>query len=624
MKKTKDITISSKTLKRTSATLPDKSDAEIDLEFYRQILQEGKSAHKEAHDAIAEAMEYYVGNIFTEDQKRIMLAEGKPPLEINLTQKPVNSVVGYYAQMMGDLRAFPQQGGDAATADVLSEALKWNITQFDGQDEFIAAVLDSVIGGLGCVFCYLDYDFDPIDGDLRFIQIDPKSVLFDPATKRIDWTDCGYVIYRNFIEKDLLKGEFEDFIDEIDEVKPSHGNDSDFGMFGVDNPRKDNSYLMVDEIYYRKYRKVMALAAPVEMGMDGMPVVDPETGEAPEREIIVLEYNKAAMKEMAAQGFDVLSVKTTKIIHRMVVIEEQTVVYNEPYDESPHHYPIVPAFFLFTPTASTWRDRYQGLERSLAPLNDEECKRRSQMLAAALTQPFGVTYIEEGMTNLDDFVTKTAAGWFVKYRGNPPIPGRSDFSALSALQQLSMNTRNDMREVGPNPDFLGMVGSQGGSGPSAPGITVSMRQQQATVTLQLSYRNLTRAHRQLGRVALSIMQNNWSTDKFRKICDREIPQNFDKSRYDAVYDVIVDETTGSKTFQFATFSQIMQLEQMGIAVPQQLKIKYSGIPAQDAQEILDYNAQMMQAQQMTQGMPPGMPPGMPQGPGGQPPENTPQ
>lgn len=546
------------------------------LRAYNEARSEAQKAHAESFDKIIKAFDYYAGDHFTDEERQELLDSGRPPIETNLCKKPVDAVVGYFAQNLGDIKAFPVEGADSAHAEVLSQALKWNMVQMGGRYRVLQAVQSATICGLGFISAYIDYTDDIVDGNIKYKAINPRSVFIDPGTTEPDLSDSSYLIYRTFIDKGVLVAEFKDYADEIASMVSSR-DDAILADTRPDELREE-SPLMVDEYWYRSYRE---MAAYYVEGMADYVVVDYSESERR----MELEANSSAR---------LITTKTVPIIRRAVIIEGKLVVSDDDAPDSLKYFPIIPFFFTYVPEAEGWENKFQGVVRGLVAHNDEVNKLHSQIISVALQQPLSGHYVEENSI-VDEEEYKAASGpaKIIRYRGAKPEPIRGEFGALQAILQIDAIARGNIRESGPNPDFLGNI--DGGSGPSAPGVTVEARRQAALVSMQTGFENFSQALRVLGRVTVDMMLQNWSTEKFDKVCDIEIPEDFDSIRESSVFDCIIDEAPAQKTYMFAIFNQLIELVRLGIPVQVMMPslIKYSGIPPAEQEQILGGLQQMM-------------------------------
>lgn len=218
------------------------------LRAYNEARSEAQKAHAESFDKIIKAFDYYAGDHFTDEERQELLDSGRPPIETNLCKKPVDAVVGYFAQNLGDIKAFPVEGADSAHAEVLSQALKWNMVQMGGRYRVLQAVQSATICGLGFISAYIDYTDDIVDGNIKYKAINPRSVFIDPGTTEPDLSDSSYLIYRTFIDKGVLVAEFKDYADEIASMVSSR-DDAILADTRPDELREE-SPLMVDEYWY--------------------------------------------------------------------------------------------------------------------------------------------------------------------------------------------------------------------------------------------------------------------------------------------------------------------------------------------------------------------------------------
>lgn len=552
------------------------------LEMYREMVEEARSSLEQFSKDADEAVAAYCGKLLPDSVKAELLSKGIPPIEVNLCEKPVHVVQGYYSQIMGDIGAFPVENADDYSATILSQAIKWNMMHKNIRDEVLQAIKSSIICGIGFIELKMNYDVDIINGDIEATNLRYSQVLWDPMAMSPTLADAQYIIKRSFMQKRELMDLYEDYAKEIDEMTPIEKDNSAMATIDIPNKRKGSNYIIVDEVWYKDYKQKAVVVF----------VDEDEEGNKITQRIEVNDYKRGDKKKIEEAGGTVLGVKLVPIVKRMVVVNTELVVYDSMEPEY-QEFPIVAFMYNYTPDAKNWEDKVRGLVKVIRPHNDEINKRKSQMMAVTLQQPLSGHYVEESsLVSLEDFKMRSGPGRIIRYRGIKPEPIRGDFSALSALIQLDQMSRNDIYDSGPNPDLLG---GTGGSGPSAPGITVQTRQRTALTAMQSAFDNFNRSLKQVGRLMVNMMLTNWETEKFERICDSDIPENFDELRETAVYDIIIDEKANDKLYQFGVFNSLLELAKMGFPIDPMLLLEYSGIDAKAKEMQRQY--MMQQAQQ---------------------------
>lgn len=554
------------------------------LERYKDMIKEAEASLKQFMTDAKEAVLAYCGKLLPDNVKAELIEKGIPPIEVNLCEKPVHVVQGYYSQIMGEPGAFPVENADSYSASIISQAIKWNMLHKNIRDEILQAVKSAVISGIGFLELKMDYDTDIINGDISAQCLRYSQVLWDPLATSPTLSDAQYIIKRSFAQRRELADVYDDYAEEIMELKPIDKDDSDLINIELPHKRSDNDYVIVDEVWYKDYRK-KAVVAYIETDIQGNQVV---------QKIEVNDYKRSDKKKIEATGGQILGVKLIPIIKRMVVINAELIVYDEVEPEY-SEFPIIAFVYNYTPDAENWEDKIRGLVKTIKPHNDEINKRKSQMMAVTLQQPLSGHYVEESsLVSLEDFKMRSGPGKIIRYRGIKPEPIRGEFGALTALIQLDQMTRQDIYESGPNPDLLG---GTGGSGPSAPGITVRTRQQTALTAMQAAFDNFNRSLKQVGRIMMALMLNNWDVEKFDKICDSEIPPDFDTIRQNAVYDIIIDEKSNDKLYQFGVFNSLLELAKLGLPISPELMLEYSGLDQKAKEMQMQYMMQMQQNMQ---------------------------
>ena len=153
----------------------------------------------------------------------------------------------------------------------------------------------------------------------------------------------------------------------------------------------------------------------------------------------------------------------------------------------------------------------------------------------------------------------------------PPMAG--------AIMDLEAQHSADIREMGLNPDLLGIVGERG-----APAALGAMRQKQGITAVQMIFDNYAMAKKSLGRYLIDLTRHNWDNTKVERIVGS--PIGFDVSSSGEYYDVAVDELVEFSIYRMANFMVLMQMVQQGYPIPPQLIIEMVDIPPSVKQKIL--------------------------------------
>ena len=501
----------------------------------------------------------YLGDQYSDKEKAMLARKGKPSLVINIAKKPCDLLSGFQRQNWADLKCLPIEGADEQQADVYSQLFKW-IFSTQGASHYVSQAFDdAVVCGMGWIAPEIDYDRDLLYGDIKIMRESPLSVMPDPACNNADLSDAMYLMRHAWMSKTRAKSLFPEFSDMIDKV----GMGTSQGEF---NAPKDTRQMVRILENWRKVRTTKKVA--LNLLTQEMTDIGPDT---------VLE---------GQENYRILDLPTTEV-QLYTTLNEQEVVFDGPSPYGVAKFPLIPVFGYFCPSFPEWEWRVQGIIRVLKDSQREKNKRRSQIMEAILSMPHGGWMVEKG--SVDDYGPLRKAGStsrIIEYNPGKTKPSPIEAAPMSGpLIDLEQMHTQDIRELGLNPDLLGIVGERG-----APAALGAMRQKQGITAVQMIFDNYAMAKKNLGRYLIDFTRHNWDSTKVERIIGA--PLAFDFASSGEYFDVAVDELVDSPTYRMANFMVLMQMVQQGFPVPPELIIEMADIPPTIKKRILD----KMQAQ----------------------------
>jgi hypothetical protein len=474
-----------------------------DIENY---LKESESVWNDTFPVIKEDFEFYIGNQWDAKDKRAVEKKGAPALSLNYLKKNVDVLSGFQRQNRSDIKVLPVEGSDELIAEVLTEVTKW-VTN-DQVSEFVIsdAFKDSLICGIGWIVPVISYEDDMLNGDILLKKLSPYKVFLDPYTTERDLSDCSYIIVKDTKSKAMLKGMFPKFADKIEKLQPIDPSIVDNANNVEQTPsiaNRKSEKLRIVEYWRREWEEVTLISS----------------GE----EIVVAKDDEEIAIAKADPNLEVITKKVPKI-KLTQVIGESLIVFDGDNPHKTKGYPFHPIFCFFTNTMDRWEDRIQGIIRALKDPQREKNKRRSQIMQAVNTSVHSGWIMDNNAVD-DVNVLRNSAGAgkvIVKNAGKelsqitpPQIP--------SSIIQLEMMFKDDMLQIGSNPDMLGMMQEKG-----AAGVTIQLRQKQGMTSMQEPFDNLSFAIRNIGKQIIEIVTSEWNVAKVKRILGNNLP--FDEEK----------------------------------------------------------------------------------------------
>jgi len=506
---------------------------------------------------------------------------GRPHMySFNRILRVINTITGFQRRNRKSLLAIPIENGDQKTSDQFTKLLYWADQQESIGNTISDAFEGACVTGLYMLHVYMDYRKDPISGDIKVDSVPYNSFIMDTFTRKSDLSDCNGIMRRSYVTKQEAMSLLPDFSKDISSMEGGRGaRDQKFQympeVFAFDQLDK----LTYDEYYYRAFRKQKLL-------------VDKETGDTFEWK----STDDEKMKLFLQMYPSVTVVENTIPTVRQAILVNNKTLYDE-YTEI-DDYPFVPVMTYFNPEIPYWNWRVQGIVRTLRDAQYLYNRRRISeldMIESRLTNP--LIYHPDMLINPDD-VHQTGQGRQIGVKReyplgeavqpmNPPDVPQS-YIALSELMAKEIQEISGVNEA--------MLGS---ATDEKAGILEMLRQGAGVTMLQGVYDKLDRSMKQLGRLMIKMMQNNFTPAKIQRIIAEQPTQEFYNKNF-GKYDCAVEEGVNTTTQRQQEFITLVRLHEMGIPIPP--KALLNAITVQNKNELIEMieQQQQQQAQQQQQ------------------------
>lgn len=447
-------------------------------------------------DECREDWKFKMGDQWSDTDKTELSRKNLPMLSINHIFKNINLVKGYQRQNRSEMKVRPIEGSDEMTAEVLNMVIKWILVDRNVNFTISDGFGDAAIGGLGWLNPYLNYDKDPLNGDIIVKKVSPFNILPDPHFTERDLSDCDYIIRYQRVSKQKLKRLYPKYKDEIEQITGSLTRNDGISEDTL-VPSDNGNVVNVVEYWNRVYEEVTMVVN----------TNDPEDME-------MWDGSKGDLNEFLATNPDTTSIKMTKPVMKLaIVVEEKLLVYDGYSPLGGSDYPFIPIFCFYESSYSDWDLKLHGLVRPLKDLQREKNKRRSQIMQAINTMPHSGWIADRGAVDDRAELAKAAGAGRIIFKnpGKSLEPIRTPELPM-ALIQMETSSDNDIQIVGANPDMLGQMNERG-----APGVTIQLRQKQGLIAIQEIFDSLSDAQRELGRRLVEMIVRNFPTEKIKRI-----------------------------------------------------------------------------------------------------------
>jgi len=512
--------------------------------FYNESITINQSYWSEADlDTRFEAGDQNVWN----DVYGNLPANRRKQFNFNRIRRVINMISGHQRQGRKSTIVTPIENGDEITSDQFTKVLMW----INSQEGVLETVSDSFHGalvtGLNLMQVWIDYRNDPISGNIRVDNCSYNSFLIDPYFRKSDLSDCNGLWKRSYLRRQEIISLLPTFAEDINELPASSKQDGKFQFMPENYNFGTHDLLTYDEFYYRDFRTQKML-------------IDTQSGESYEWK----SHDKDALKRFL-QLYPQITVLDQEIpTVKMAIVVQGKVFYDDRNPLNIDTYPFVPVFGYYNPQMPYFPDRIQGVVRGIRDAQYLYNRRKAIELDILESQiNSGWKYKENALVNPKDVfmagqgrglaLKETAMMTDVEQIMPPQIP--------PSMLQLSEILGREIQEIsGVNEELLGSAVDD------KAGILSMLRQSAGLTTLQGLFDQLDYSQKLLGRIMISIIQNNFTPGKIKRILNEEpAPQFYNKAF--GTYDCAIEEGLNTSVQKKFALAQLIQLKEIGVAIP---------------------------------------------------------
>lgn len=632
-------------------TSPKPQSGDIDP-FIEQIKKDSRRAVRAVSDWIKEAKEdfrFALGDQWTPEERAILQEQRRPALTINKTKVQVKVISGHQRTNASRIRASAEGTEDKQFAEAIDKAMSYINKTGKLDFKLNQAFDDGVICGRGEIELYLDYDEDPLHGDIKFRSLGPFQVFKDPDAMEYDGADgmfkCKIIRYSKAKLKELypkkkavidaLPNETgtDDVLAEADikEVEDANNYRNEPSRGGVrqaytadpadDDTGRGNRHTLI-EYWYKKpvdrwfiydidTRRVAkfdseeeATARLDELKKVYGPQVDPLLGQVPE-----------GAPPLDQETFDTLNkikpIKRSLPEMHVAAVVGSELLQNEisPLEPNYNGFPFFSFLAEWYASAENECLRTQGIVRTLKDPQREINKSRSQFLHIVNTAAnSGWIGDSDAMSpnewdDLKRFGSKP--GMIIKKTPGsslermPPVP-----PPISQQIGEKMSSENMKEVTGINADLLAVEDK------TASGRALAQRIKQALTIVSGIFENWKETKESIGKAVFKLLPEVMDAKKLERVVGPAFMManqvspgmlgSFLALIADGRYDVAISDED-SPTSRSETFQQLIEMAQAGLQIPPAVFLKWSSMPnsAEVAQEIQMYQQQQLAAAQAT-------------------------
>jgi hypothetical protein len=580
---------------------------------------------------------YYSGNQWDQETIDSLDQERRPHLTINQVLSTINSVKGEYIKAQQEISFQPRgKGATTEVARALSFVVKqvqynnrsrWNETQ---------VLEDGLIEDRGYFDLRLDFE-DNVMGEIRETVRDPRDVLLDPGAKDYDPATWKEVIVTRWLTPDEIEAfygrekaeplrhrtfasRFGNDSVEFDLPTKTFGDETNPNGF-VPDTHEDSLTVKRIRVIERQHKKLTRATF----------FVDPQEGDmrlAPD------DWNDEQLAAHAARfDLDVLERPLLRIRWTVsaddILLEDDWSIYDS--------FTIVPFFPFFR------RGQPTGMVRHLLSPQDMLNKISSQELHVINTTANSGWIFESGsLVNMDadDLETVGAkTGLILEFKkGSTPPEKILPNQVPTGLNNISAKAQVYFRSVSGIPEtFMGQ------SSREVSGVTVEAQNQAATTQLEVVFDNLEKTRQYRADLMLELIQKFYTETRLVQVTELDIDGHEQTTEFNVneievevdpvtgeelpsaeetiindltlgEYSVVVTSVPHHETMADTIFSQVLQMREAGVAIPDWVLIENSRLPNRaEVSEVIkqlqgmaeptpeEVEMQLMQQQLMLQG-----------------------
>jgi len=504
----------------------------------------------------------------------------------NRTRPLLASVSGRQRQNRKSTIVVPLENGDQKTADQWTKILL-GIYKRDNVNETISEAFHqgACITGMNLLQVYIDWQNDPINGDIKIDNLPYNCFFIDPYFRKPDLSDCQFVWRRTYLSHTAaaaLMPAHYDAIMALPGNPTGTGRDGRFQYMPESYGQTQQNRLAYDEYWYRDYR-------------DQKLLVDKVTGET----LDISDNTEIDVKLFLRHNKQVTLIEQKVPTVRLAIMIQDNVFYDGQNPLGIDTLPFVPVLGYYNPMMPYFYSRIQGIARSL---RDPQMllNRRIILSADAAESVINTGYIFKENAIIDvKHLFQTGQGRIIPLKDDaqmtdivqiqpPNIP--PSFFQLQETFSKELNFVSGITE-----ENMGqIVSNDNGSG-----YKEALRQNAGMTTLQPIFDRLYTSCKILGERCMEVVRKNFTPAKIKQLLEGEEPAPLFFNKAFGKYHCAVEMGYDTETQKQMQFAQFMELKKNGVNVSDARMIEAATIQKKD-EWMKELEAQAQQQAQMQQ------------------------
>jgi len=541
-----------------------------------------------------EDIEFCLGEQWEEQDKQDLIRQHRPVMVFNKIKPLVQLVTGHLIQTKARIQAFPEGGEDETFTSVMDKAIDHieKVSHLNFKMSYLFSGGEKA--GKNWLEFHIDYDEDPIFGQLKIPNLGPFKIFMDPQGVEYDLSDCGFGFKVQRLTKARLKQLYPDKDKEIDEQVddslsviisnvqnvPS-GDESDYGNDpivprggqlddgGSEEMQGDQQAVTVIEYWKKTYvdkwfvyfvkdgaieefdseegaqaeisrrqrmehDKMMKAAAEDVLRIRGIRAVVAKVGQSTSTPPPVDDLQEPVPPTLESVKVQ-YAIRKRKVVKMQVAVQAGALFLTDGLQDSPFEpyysgFPFFRYIAEWAPEADKPELRYQGLVRSLKDPQREKNKSRSQFLHILNTSA------NSGWIGDEDALTPDK---WTELQNFGAVAGitiqKKKGSTLERIHPMEPSVANGLREKAANDDFKEVSGINSDllsmqDSANPSGKAIALRIRQAITILQPSFENFRYTKIMIGQFLFSILPILFDSAKLEKVLGQKFIKENNLSR----------------------------------------------------------------------------------------------
>lgn len=545
------------------------------------------------------------GYTWSDAERRMLIKEGREPLEFNIIRRPLQFFSGYLRDNINQVIYSPVEGSDQKTADQFTKLSYYIWDKGLGYPVFLDACDEAFKSGISLCGVQMDYSKDFINGDIKFFKRTYNSFYLDPTFESQDLTDCSFAITRDLIDKQYAK-QLLPFVDPqvIDDIGMSYRDDKflqyhpEFSTFS-----RKRSLLAYDQ-YYKRISRTRKYLCDLKSSYY--------------RDITDLDKEELDKLKMGLRRFDMmrndpeidqndipeLEIRDVErpYVELNILLNGQVVYTGEDKTGIVETYPFVPVICYMEPSIWMPSQRIQGLASCNWSAQRQFNKRHMKIIDMMDSDiSTGFKYLLGSVPDVSDMQQSGQNKLIGVDPENAPqgldsvqqLQGGGANPALIQYQQVLDQLTLTLSNV--NESVLG-VDEKGNTQIS--GRLAEVRIAQGLRGNRKVFDQIETAQQILGSLIMKVIQTHYPAGKVERILGETPTDQFYEKEFEQ-YDAVVKEGVRSKSQKDAYYYELVNLKKEGIVdVPQAEIVKALSMAGlSDLQEAIEAQDKMAAEQQ---------------------------